>query len=409
VVDSPYGPVRPPGSGAWEPDYNNFGPRFGLSWDIDGRSKNVVRTGFGMFYNDNMLRHVSLLLNVPDRPLTVVLDRRDFPNIRYPVDVAAVNPAQFGGPVSRTLEDPFHRTTYTEQWSFDYQRELVKDWGVSIGYIGNRGVKLQQIQFLNQIAANGNRPYPSIGQIRFDANNGSSVYHAVQATMRKRFSHGFLIEAYYTHGKAMTYGGSEEGINDLQDKDCTRCSRSRTTLSLGDIGSINYGWDLPFQRVSGLPKILSTGWRVNGITSLRTGFPLNITSGRDAYGSGQPLGQRPNYVAGQDIRAGTDGFSDVNRHLFVNTAAFTPNTRGQYGNLGGYVLTGPGAATFDFSIFKSFPIRDRANLQFRTEFFNMFNRVNFSNPNTAQNSGNFGVITAAGAARELQFGLKLLF
>src|SRR5712691_310012 len=50
--------------------------------------------------------------------------------------------------------------------------------------------------------------------------------------MRKRFSHGFLIEAYYTHGKAMTYGGSEEGINDLQDKDCTRCSRSRTTLSL---------------------------------------------------------------------------------------------------------------------------------------------------------------------------------
>ena len=99
----------------------------------------------------------------------------------------------------------------------------------------------------------------------------------------------------------------------------------------------------------------------------------------------------------------------MNRHLFVNVAAFTSNTRGQYGNLGGYVLTGPGAATFDFSIFKSFPIRERANLQFRTEFFNMFNRVNFSNPNTAQNSGNFGVITAAGAARELQFGLKLLF
>ena len=183
---------------------------------------------------------------------------------------------------------------------------------------------MQQIQFLNQIAANGNRPYPAIGQIRFDANNGSSVYHAFQATLRKRFSHGFLIEAYYTQGKALTYGGSEEGINDLQDKDCTICSRSRTTLSLSDIGSINYGWDLPFQRVAALPKILTAGWRVNGITSLRTGFPLNITSGRDAYGSGQPLGQRPNYVAGQDIRGGTDGFADVNRHLFVNLAAFTP-------------------------------------------------------------------------------------
>jgi len=227
--------------------------------------------------------------------------------------------------------------------------------------------------------------------------------------MRMRFSRGFLIEAFYTRGTALTYGGSEEGINDLQDPNCTRCSRSRTTLSLAHIGSINYGWDLPFQRVGWLPKVVTSGWRVNGITSLRSGFPLNITSGRDNFGSGQPLGQRPNYVGGQDIRAGTDGFADANRHLFVNTAAFTPNAKGQYGNLGGYVLNGPGNATFDFSVFKSFRMRERAALQFRSEFFNLFNRVNFSNPNTAQNSGNVGVITAAAASREIQFGLKLLF
>ena len=63
-------------------------------------------------------------------------------------------------------------------------------------------------------------------------------------------------------GKALTYGGSEEGINDLQDKDCTRCSRSRTTLSIAHVGSINYGWDLPLQHIGGLPKIVTGGWRI---------------------------------------------------------------------------------------------------------------------------------------------------
>ena len=407
VVDSPYGPFRNKGEPAWEPDSNNFAPRFGLSWDLDGHSRNVVRMGFGMFYNDNMLRHVSLLLNPPDRPLTVILDRRDFPTIRYPVDVRSVDPARFGAPVTRTLEDAHHRASYSEQWSIDLQREIVKDWAVTLGYVGNRGVKLQQIQFLNQIQANGQRPYPSIGQIRYDANNGSSVYHALQASLRKRFSHGFLFNTHYTFGKALTYGGSEEQINDIQDANDIRSSRSRTTLSLSHLLNINYGWDLPLDRLR-LPKLLARGWRVNGITSVRSGFPLNVNSGRDNFGSGQPLGQRPSYIGG-DIRAGTDDYRTSNLHNYLNRAAFVANGRGQYGNLGGYVLTGPGAYTWDFSVFKNTAIREKATVQFRAEFFNIFNRANFSNPSTAQNAGTFGRITGAGAARELQFGLKLLY
>lgn len=407
VVDSPYGAFRPKGSPAWEPDRNNFGPRVGLSWDIDGKSRNIIRTGMGVFYNDNMLRHVSLLLNSPERPLTVVLDRRDFPNIRYPVDVRSVDPARFGAPVSRTLEDAHHRTSYSEQWSFDYQREIVKDLAATIGYVGNRGVKLQQITFLNQIGANGQRPYPAIGQIRYDANHGSSVYHALQLSLRKRFSHGFLFNTHYTWGKALTYGGSEEQINDLQDPNDIRSSRSRTTLSLSHLATINYGWDLPLDRAP-LPKLLVRGWRLNGITSIRSGFPLNINSGRDNFGSGQALGQRPNYVGG-DIRAGADDYRTSNLHNYINRAAFVPNAARQYGNLGGYVLTGPGAYTWDFSVFKNTAIREKATVQFRAEFFNVFNRANFSNPNTSLSAGTFGRITGAGAARELQFGLKLLY
>jgi hypothetical protein len=79
------------------------------------------------------------------------------------------------------------------------------------------------------------------------------------------------------------------------------------------------------------------------------------------------LGQRPNYIGG-DIRGGTDDYRTSNLHNYVYRPAFTPNTKGKYGNLGGYVLTGPGNQNFDFSIFKAFKIRERASVQFRASF-----------------------------------------
>jgi hypothetical protein len=109
------------------------------------------------------------------------------------------------------------------------------------------------------------------------------------------------------------------------------------------------------------------------------------------------------------MRAGTDDYQTSAQHRFVNRDAFTPNLRGQYGNLGAYVLTGPGDHVWDFSVFKNNQITERMNLQFRAEFFNVFNHTNWGNPNTNLNSGNFGRITGTDAARQIQFGLKLLF
>lgn len=414
VVDSPYGPFRPKGSPLWDKDLNNFGPRFGLAWEMFGSSKNVLRLGAGVFYSENMLRNVSNLTQPPQTPGFVYLTPNDTPGLRYPVDVSqGVNSPAFTGVLSRLISDPHHRTTYSEQWTLDYQREIAKDLVWMAGYVGNRGVKLLQLQFLNQVGANGLRPYPDIGQIRYEANNGSSVYHAFQTTVRKRFSHGFLLNGHYTFGKALTYGGSEEGINDIQDPNNIRASRSRTTLSLAQVLSVDYGWDLPLGKLFGssknsFGKFLLNGWRVNGITSMRTGFPLNITSGADNFGSGQSLGQRPDYLGG-DMRAGTGDYRTSNLHTYIVKTPFVPNGKGEYGNLGGYVLTGPGSQNFDFSIFKESKIGERSTIQFRTEFFNVFNHTNFGNPNTNLNSGTFGRITSAAIPREIQFGLKFLF
>jgi hypothetical protein len=177
--------------------------------------------------------------------------------------------------------------------------------------------------------------------------------------------------------------------------------------------NINYSWDLALDRLlSSSPgafgRILLRGWSVNGITSLRSGFPLNITAGRDNFGSGQSLGQRPNYLGG-NLREGTSDYRTSNLHAYVNRAPLAQSGRGQYGNVGAWVLAGPGSHIWDFSVFKNTAIKERVTLQFRTEFFNLFNHTNFSNPNTNLNSGTFGRITGAGASREIQFGLKLIF
>ena len=413
VADSPYGPFRAKGEPIWDSDHNNFAPRLGLAWDMFGSHKNVIRMGAGVFYAENMLRNVTILSQPPTRPNNVFLSRTDTPGLRYPLDPFALDPSKFTAPVSRLLVDPHHRTSYSEQWSFDYQRELTHDLFFTVGYAGNRGIKFLQVNFLNQVGANGLRTVPTIGQIRYETNDGSSVYHGLQTSLRKRYSHGLTFAAHYTYGKAITGGGgSEEGINDIQDPNNIRGSRSRTTLSLAHVASINYSWELPFAGFSwaksGAGKALLQGWSLNGITSVRSGFPLNVVSGRDNFGSGNAGGQRPNYLGG-DLRAGTDDFAETSLHNFINRAAVAPNGLHQYGNLGAWVLTGPGVATCDFSAFKTTAIRERVKLQFRAEFFNVLNRVNFSNPSTNLNAGTFGRITGAAAPRELQFGLKLIY
>ncbi|MEX2303003.1 MAG: TonB-dependent receptor, partial [Bryobacterales bacterium] len=151
VVDDPFGPFRPQGEPIWEPDRNNFGPRFGLSWDIGGNSKNVVRAGAGIFYTPNTYREVTAFVNPPDRPYTLQLSAAEFPDLRYPVDALNIDPSGFEAAPLRSIFDPQQRTTYASQWSLDYQREISNDLMATVGYVGNHGVKLLALHWLNDL------------------------------------------------------------------------------------------------------------------------------------------------------------------------------------------------------------------------------------------------------------------
>ncbi len=176
------------------------------------------------------------------------------------------------------------------------------------------------------------------------------------------------------------------------------------------IASISWLWELP--RVTagnGIVRAAANGWQVNGLVSLRSGLPINPVLGSDRALSGTP-NQRPD-VIGNPVLSGDRPRGDRVLQFFDRTAFALPAI-GTYGDEGRNALLGPASAATNLAVFRSFPLplREGMSLQFRSEFFNLFNSVNLSNPNTSFSAGaNFGRITAAGDARVIQFALKLLF
>lgn len=158
---------------------------------------------------------------------------------------------------------------------------------------------------------------------------------------------------------------------------------------------------------SALARQLLHGWQVTGIGQYQTGSPYTITSGRDNSLTG--IGRDRAKLTGVSASpaAGAD------KRMWFNSAAFAINDIGTFGDVGTGAFYGPHIYSWDMGFFKSFPITERFNLQFRAEMFNIFNQVNFSNPNTRITGGGFGTITStqsyAGDPRIIQFGLKMLF
>jgi hypothetical protein len=176
--------------------------------------------------------------------------------------------------------------------------------------------------------------------------------------------------------------------------------------------TFSYTWDVPTLRL--IPKLLGDGWQINGITSMRAGQPVDLSSNRDPFGIGITTG-RPNFVPGVPI---TPSNFDLPTNQF-NLAAFAPvvTGSGQIGNVGRNSLTGPKQFNWDFSLFKKFQISERQRVEFRAEVFNLSNTPQFAQPGgNVTSPATFGkslsTLLAAGSFgsyRAVQFGLKYNF
>jgi hypothetical protein len=359
---------------------------------------------------------------------------------------------------------------YVEQYNFDLQRQLPAGFFIDVAYAGSHGVHLQQYathvnqipdSFLAQGAALAtkvtnpmagtspnatigaatiaagqlDRPYPEYLDVNL-AGYGccSSTYNSLQVSATRRFQGGGTLLVAYTNAKLLTntdtltswLESATGGVGQVQDWNNLAGEKSLSSQDVSQRLVISYVLDLPFghgkrfaSNLSGVTNGVVSGWGIDGVTTFQRGFPLKVS-----YSGSTPLeaanlgvsNVRPNVVPGCDRKGGPHNITQwFNTSCFATPPDFGFGTESRVDP----VLRAPGINNFDFAVFKRTNIGERAGVEFRTEFFNLFNHPYFSPPATgyagSPTANGFGTITstvfagAASAERLVQFALKVVF
>ena len=227
-----------------------------------------------------------------------------------------------------------------------------------------------------------------------------STYQAMTVILRQQFFHGATGLFSYTWSKTLDVTTDSNGGGSPLDPYNWKLDYGRSNWDIPHrfVGSFTY--EIPWLR----RNLFVGGWQTNGIVTLQSGYPFNVTVPGDPANTG--LGnQRPNLV-----HSATANCGDGNLTNCIDASAFTLPTQYTYGNAGRNILRGPGLVNVDFSLFKNFHLTERFNLQVRGEAFNLTNTPGFSNPNSTFNTSTFGSITStANNNRQVQLGAKILF
>lgn len=388
----------------------DFAPRFGFAWRPAGNSNTVIRGGYGIFYivdsaNFKTFNISTIPFGFPENiNNTAGIPNRTFENFFLGVPF----PAALGLPSINAISQLYLFNPYEQEWNFGMQRALPGQTTVELAYVGKKGTHLEHYPSLNvptpgEGAVQQRRPFPRFSSGSWMTRDGSSNYNSLQVRAERRFARGLSFLSSYTWSKAIGDVSGDGGGVPLQDVRNRRGSRGLLAWDVAHrvVGSFVY--QIPFPKVSTSWVNTAFGnWQLGGILTLQGGSPFtpNITLDRANVGRGD---QRPDRLgSGEGPKTLAKWFEPTD---FVIPAQFT------FGNSGANILRADGLNNFDFSLAKNFPIKEAVTLQFRSEFFNMFNHPDYAAPVSSINVGTAGrVLGVAGAGpRNIQFGLKLLF
>lgn len=401
------GKLDPAGTTLLNAPKTNFAPRFGIAFTpFDSRST-VFRAGYGMFYAH---LNSAFAQNVPNNisQQSFGLTRQQAPDlVGFPFPTIS----SFAGVSNFTALPKDFKTAYTQQWNFNIQQGFGSSSMLQVAYVGSRGLHIDgPSRNMNRLLpGTSTRPYPQFGNISLYTDYLNAYYNALQTTFRHRMRAGLTFNMNYTWAHSLD--NAPTLFASFSDDSNAKLDYGNADGDVRHSLQFDYMYELPAAR--GIPKVIGSGWQLNGITVMRTGFPITgMSCACDPLRVGQ-FTSRPDLIAGVPPRpADTDL---PNRQL--NLAAFTAPPSGRVGNLGRNVFHGPHAINFDLSIFKSFPITERQKVEFRAEMFNIANTPQFSNPggNIAA-PANFGrslstINTSSGFAtnRQIQFALRYMF
>lgn len=418
---NPFGPYNGPQQPMFAADRNDFGPRLGMVWSLADRT--VLRAGAAVsylmpqaiFYYD--MAYISPALSgvssfaAADVPASFLV----YPSAIGFQTLIQNNPSLLPASIklSRSVADFNRRDTYVGNWNLTAQRRITRDLALQLGYVGQRTVKLISVRPLNLVSpATGVRPIPSLGQVNFEENAGNISYHALEFSANQRLWRGFTLDAYFTMASSRGYYQPDDTItftgSGLQDPLNIAGSTGPLEGQVKRVFRTVFSYAIPGGHFTNpILRGALSGWTLRSIIGVRSGIPINVTTGSDFVGNGRSAGQRPDAVAGVNPY-----IADLSRQIWLNPLAFSiagVKAQKRFGNLGFYALTGPDAFTMDSGLHKTFVPREGHNLTFRLEAFNTLNHTNFNNPNTTLNSPQFGLITGAGSPRLLQVALKYGF
>jgi hypothetical protein len=408
-----------------------FSPRLGMAWDVFGKGKTVIHSGFGIYYN--LLDSLGFCCDT-NAPFNTQFS---FSSTTFPIHIT---PALTGsaGAIAPSGVEPDLKTPTVVSWSFNVEHELGKNLAVSIGYVGSHGYNGLVTADLNTaiptILADGTEFYPAgsprrnrqLANSRHFTSAGVTDYNALQLDVKRRLSSGLQLRANYTFSKSIdnkSLAAAQQAIGDPQNiLDVLRPELDRG-LSAFDVRhrfSFSGSYELPFgsgkaflASVHGLADKLVGGWQLNMIVNLQSGFPFTPTLGFNRSRNGDARApDRPNLVTGRtlgDIILGRP-------ERWFDPTAFSLPAAGTYGSAGRNILIGPGVSTVDMSLFKNTRFWERLTVQFRAEAFNLLNRTNFGLPRSivfnsdGTLSASAGLITnTSTTSRQIQFGLKLIW
>ncbi len=397
------------------PGVSHWAPRFGLAWQAD--SKTVIRAGWGLFYNQAAYSIQTALTealpfyfnkNVNTAATTLV------PSLT----TSNILLSNATGTIGGNTMNYNYRAEFADSWSLDVQRSLATDWVLTVSYFGSHVTGADNSTYKNvptpgpgDIASR--RPNPRLSAFKTIRWDGWSIYHSGTVKLEKRFSRGLALNLNYTFSKsiddASDVGGTFAEANIPQDVYNVRNEHALSSFNHTHRFVSSFSYQLPVGQgygfaPRGLAGTLVSGWTVNGIVMTQSGAPFNVVL----------PGDNANIGAGPQQRADVTGNPNANApqtaQQWFDTSVFQMPAQFTFGNAGRNITFGDNEVNTDMSLLKDTPINDRMRLQFRAEFFNLFNHTNFADtPGRIAFTPTFGRYTSALNSRQTQFALKLLF
>jgi hypothetical protein len=454
-------------------DKNDWAPRVGFAWNV--HQNTVVRSAFGIFYAAEGNIFDDLGLNPP----SLAVQSFNWPNSNpstnqllqaFPTTFIQPDPNNPTGVVRTTgiigasSFDPVRRIPRIYEWNVTVEQQLSQNWLFRIGYVGTKSNNLfdHESSNLNQpltpldsnfsgsgpFGYNQGRPFfatrPGLNVVLpLDVARLSMFYNGLQTSVEHRFAGGFNVLAAYTFAKSL--GTADGNVNqcDVQNAHDVAAERGPTTPDFRHQLTVSYVYELPYGKgkhfgssANGVAQAVLGGWQVAGVTRARSGDAFDVLMGGDLTNTGA-FPPRPDQIHNPDdfsFDVATQASMGCSRpghqtlDCWFNQAAFTEPALapGQtlahlFGNARRAALRGPDMVNFDFSAYKTFQMGERFGLEFRSEFFNIFNHPIFNLPNLGSGGGSSGAgfsnvtggaaitQTLPDAQREIQFGLKLQF